>query len=111
MLGKTSQRETRKRVASYLFCRLFFFSIFPAAAAFSSNQSAEEHFHLAAKYAQDGKLDEAEREYRLGLKISASPEAYNNLGTICFKKQHLPEAVSAFEQAHRLEPNNPEMSF
>jgi tetratricopeptide (TPR) repeat protein len=111
MLGKASQGETGKGVLPYTFASLLFFSISLTSAGFSDNQSAEEHFHLAAKYTQEGKLDEAEREYRLGLKISRSPEAYNNLGTIYFGRRRLPGAVAAFEQAHRLEPANPEISF
>jgi tetratricopeptide (TPR) repeat protein len=81
------------------------------ALSFGADDRAEWHFGRASRLAQQGKLDEAEHEYRLGLKISSSPEAYNNLGAIYFKKQHLPEAIGAFKRAHRLEPDNSEFSF
>jgi tetratricopeptide (TPR) repeat protein len=81
------------------------------ALSFGAEDRAESHFERASRLAQQGKLDEAESEYRLGLKISSSAEAYNNLGAIYFKKQHLREAIVAFKRAHRLEPDNSEFSF
>ncbi len=37
--------------------------------AFGAEDSAESHFRRASQFVQQGKLDQAEREYRLGLKI------------------------------------------
>ncbi|PYV21161.1 MAG: hypothetical protein DMG24_20440, partial [Acidobacteria bacterium] len=73
--------------------------------------SAESHFLRASKLAEQGKLNEAEREYRTGLRITPSPDADNNLGVIYFKRRKLAQAVEAFERAHRLEPQNAEFSF
>src|SRR5437667_10524282 len=73
--------------------------------------TAESHFLRASKLAEQGKLDEAEREYRTGLRITPSPEAHNNLGVIYFKRRKLAQAVEAFEHARRLEPQNAEFSF
>src|SRR2546422_2557089 len=76
--------------------------------ACGAEDAAELHFRRASQLAQQGKLDQAEREYRLGLKIAPGvPEAYNNLGEIYFQRRGPPPAVAPFTKAHRLRPGAP----
>ncbi|HYV29480.1 MAG TPA: tetratricopeptide repeat protein [Candidatus Binatia bacterium] len=111
MFGSAGDGKNRRTKILSILAGLLFLSAFPTAAAPTSDEAAEAHFQRAAKYAQQGKLDEAEQEYRLGLKISPSAEAYNNLGAIYFKRRRLSEAVAVFERAHHLSPDNSEISF
>src|SRR5262249_40015561 len=95
-----------------LICRLLMSFALPYALGLgATDQAAGWHFRHASELAQQGKLDEAEREYRLGLMISSSPEAYNNLGVIYFDQQRVAEAIAALRHAHLLRPDNPEFSF
>jgi tetratricopeptide (TPR) repeat protein len=78
----------------------------------SNAQSAEQCFLRARQLAEQGKLEEAKREYQLAIKLApGSAAAHNNLGAIYFAQQDLKAAISAFKEAHRLQPANPEYSF
>ena len=81
-------------------------------AALAQGDSAEAHFRKATVLAQQGKLDDAEREYTTGLRISLqSAAAYNNLGALYFKQGQFLPAAAAFQNAQRLRPDDPEIAF
>jgi tetratricopeptide (TPR) repeat protein len=40
-----------------------------------------------------------------------SPELYYNLGNAWFKKSEIPRAILYYEKAHKLDPNNPDISY
>jgi tetratricopeptide (TPR) repeat protein len=89
--------------------------LFPAsfsAQEFPGGGKPTQYFERASQFAQQGKLDEAAREYRLGLALDPkSAAAYNNLGSIYFQKKNNREAVEAFRHAHDLAPQDPTFSF
>jgi tetratricopeptide (TPR) repeat protein len=77
-----------------------------------SGQSASQHFESAGQFAQAGKLDDAEREYRLGLALDPhSAEAYNNLAALYFQRRQFRNAADAFGKAHELKPTDPTIGF
>ena len=62
--------------------------------------TADEHFARAAQLVQ------------AGLKLRPTDlQAWNNLGVLYFQQQDLQRAISAFEQAHRLDARNSEVNF
>ena len=72
---------------------------------FGGDETAEIHFRRARQIAQEGKIDAAINEYRLGLKSApAAYDACNNLGTLYFQKQDFQKAVTAYRNADRLKP-------
>jgi tetratricopeptide (TPR) repeat protein len=74
--------------------------------------SAAEHFQNAAKLAEEGKPRDAQREYLLGLREDPkSFSAYNNLGVLYFGEQDFEHAAAAFADAHRLQPEDTEITF
>lgn len=74
----------------------------------SSTDFATQHFARASPLAQNGKADEAEQEYRLGLALDPkSTEGYNNLAALYFQKHQYREAAEAFRKAHGLRPADP----
>jgi len=78
----------------------------------TSSQSASEHFERARQLAQTGRLDDAEREYRLGLALDPnSAEGYNNLAALYFQKRQFRGAADAFGKAHDLWPGDSTISF
>ncbi len=77
-----------------------------------SDVAAETHFRKAAALAQQGKIEDAEREYAAGLRTSPqSAAAYNNLGTLYFQQRQFARAADAFGNARRLLPNDSEVAF
>ncbi len=79
---------------------------------FQAGGTAVDHFGRATQLTRQGKLDDAAREYRLGLAIDpSSAAAFNNLGAIYFQQHQYPKAADAFAHAHRLQPDDPAISF
>jgi tetratricopeptide (TPR) repeat protein len=56
-------------------------------------------------------LNAAEQEYLAGLKIAPDPAACNNLGVLYFQQQDFGRAARSFQNASRLQPNDPEIAF
>ena len=79
---------------------------------FSAEETAQSHFQRASKLAEQGHLNEAEHEYKVGLKLAPdSADAYNNLGVIYFQRQDFKQAILAYAKACQLRPENPEFHF
>jgi tetratricopeptide (TPR) repeat protein len=75
-------------------------------------ENAEAHFRRAGKLFEEGKLEGAEREYRLALKLAPrAAQGYNNLGVLYFSKRDFEQAVTAFKQAQSLRPEDAEINF
>jgi tetratricopeptide (TPR) repeat protein len=75
-------------------------------------ETAVEHFARASRLAQQGLRNEAIREYRSGLALDAtSSAAFNNLGVLYLQQHDLPQAADAFAHAHKLQPDDPAISF
>jgi Flp pilus assembly protein TadD len=80
--------------------------------ATTPNQDTEACFRKAAALARKGDIDEAERAYVAGLRIAPqSAAAYNNLGALYFEQRQFARAASAFRNASRLLPSDPEVAF
>ncbi len=61
---------------------------------------------------QAGRLQEAERAYRLVLDMSPDhPEAIHGLGLLAYRVGRFDQALELLDQARRLEPNNPLYCF
>lgn len=60
---------------------------------------------LATAYLQTGRLADAERTFHWALAIQDDVPAYNGLGIIAMKQQHLAAARKDFERALQLDPN------
>jgi protein O-mannosyl-transferase len=82
---------------------------------------AEQHFRAGVEYMpdlpasyydlgvilqQEGKIDEALQEYRLGLARHQSAPAHNNIGTILLNRGDLPGALAEYNASLRLNPEN-----
>ena len=108
----TPECEVRWVIGRWLLTSVMLSSVLVSTPAIATDESAAElHFQRASKLAEQGNANEAEHEYLLGLNLAASPEAYNNLGVIYFKRQNFPRAAFAFKQAHSLRPEDSEISF
>lgn len=84
----------------------------PFVPAQQSSNDAMAHFQRARQLMSAGDLEQAVREYEVGLKSAPdSPGAYNNLGVIYFKTGNVGEARSSFERAYQLQPQDPEIAF
>lgn len=68
-------------------------------------QSVESHLAEAKKAEQAGAFAAAEREYEKAIAIQPSAETYRRLGLIRHLENKYREAIPAFEQSLRLEPN------
>ncbi len=67
--------------------------------------SAKFHNNLGYMYEQAGRLDEAERELRIALKLDPEDEsAHHNLGSVCDKKGRLEEAIQEYRTALKRDP-------
>src|SRR5256712_14156126 len=108
MAGGVPRSGRRHAATKWLWVGLTLPMLFLANPACGAEDTAELHFRRASQLAQEGKLDQAEREYRLGLKIAPGvPEAYNNLGVIYFQRRGSPRAVAAVHQGHPVGPRRP----
>lgn len=67
------------------------------------------YINIATIYMQTGKLDEAIATYQKVLSIQPIAGVHKNLGLIYFRfKKDIPKALHHFEEALRLDPNQPE---
>ncbi len=64
-----------------------------------------ELFQKALKASEEGKLDEAEKLYKLALEISEHPELWNNLGNVYRRKGLLSKAIECYQNALKLAPS------
>ena len=67
------------------------------------------HFNKGRAYFKRGQLDDAIKEFREVIRLSdydLVTESYNNIGYMKAIQQRYGEALSAFENAIRVEPNN-----
>src|SRR2546428_12788741 len=108
MAGGVPRSGRRHAATKWLWVGLTLPMLFLANPACGAEERAELHFRRASQLAQQGKLDQAEREYRLGLKIAPGvPEAYNNLGVIYFQRRGNSPAGAALKPAHRVGAGGP----
>ena len=63
------------------------------------------HFNLAATYAQEGALGEAESHYRQALAGKPTAEAHNGLGYVLAREGRGDEAVAEFRKAIEVDPH------
>jgi Tfp pilus assembly protein PilF len=72
--------------------------------------SARAHFNYGASLQQEGRLDNAEKEYNAALRFDPSyVKVYINLGQIFMSKSKLDEAQRNYEKAIQLDPNTGEV--
>ncbi len=72
-----------------------------------ASTSPESHYNLAIDYVQQGRLDEAKREYKLA--IEANPnlvQARNNLGALYLRQDRLTEAEREFKKVLSINPDH-----
>ena len=66
----------------------------------------------AQAHHQAGRIEEAERAYRLMLeRLPAQPEALQGLGLLAYKRGHAKEAIGWLAQACAADPDNPQTCF
>ena len=69
-------------------------------------KSARAHFNYGASLQQEGRLDDAEKEYNAALRFDPSyVKVYINLGQLFMSKSKLDEAQRNYEKAIQLDPN------
>jgi tetratricopeptide (TPR) repeat protein len=72
--------------------------------------SARAHFNYGVALQQNGRLDEAEREYNATLRFDPNyVKVYINLGQLFVSKEKFDDAKSNYERAIQLEPGNGEI--
>jgi len=75
-------------------------------AVFTSPSSPLAHRNFGVMLYFEGKLEEAEREYKKALEINPEePMANNNLGVIYLRKKDFKKAISYFEKELKVNPN------
>ena len=67
------------------------------------------YYNLGRSIELQGRGDEAVAVYQKLLQIAPHSEAYFNIATIYTHQGKFPEALEAFRQAQRIEPNNPRL--
>jgi tetratricopeptide (TPR) repeat protein len=73
-------------------------------------KSARAHFNYGAALQQDGRLDDAEKEYNAALRFDPNyVKVYMNLGQLFMSKSKLEEAQKNYEKAIQLDPNTGEV--
>ncbi|MCX6349511.1 MAG: tetratricopeptide repeat protein, partial [Candidatus Aureabacteria bacterium] len=78
----------------------------PARVAAPASASRQDHFALGARYQQQGKAEEAEREYLLALKEKPDYyEVYYNLGVLYNGKGRASDALAAYKKAAQFKPD------
>jgi len=76
----------------------------PKIVVFDDPLKPEEHLDLGQAYERQGKLDLAEKEYRLASR--GNPLGFLYLGNLYFKRKNLDQAERAYEKAIRGMPEN-----
>jgi Tfp pilus assembly protein PilF len=72
--------------------------------------SARAHYNYGAALQQNGRLDEAEKEYQTTLRIDPSyVKVYTNLGQLFVSKSKLEDAKKYYEKAIELDPQTGEI--
>jgi len=72
--------------------------------------SARAHYNYGAALQQNGRLDEAEKEYQTALRIDPSyVKVYANLGQLFVSKSKLEDAKKYYEKAIELDPQTGEI--
>ena len=101
----TGSRRGRLRQDSFSPRQLRSGRLPPSLSAPQARADAREALQKAVVLAQEGRLDEADRQAQLAL---SSPQtravAYSVLGAIRFQQKRLPESVSLLEKAIHLDP-------
>jgi len=70
------------------------------------------HSNLGTIFQSQGKLEDAEAEYTVALRIAPDmPETLGNLGSVLLAKGKLEQAVSCYQRAIAINPNIAEMHF
>ncbi|MDO8655301.1 MAG: hypothetical protein Q7R48_02685 [bacterium] len=77
----------------------------------AEDQWAISHNNLGAVLEQEGKLNDAEQEYRRATQISDYYLAYENLGSLLVRTEKFPEAKQFLESAIQKFPLNPKMNI
>lgn len=109
-MGRVSRRTSKFCTWSVLFGTGFLALLFFAAVGRA--ETAAQHFQVATRMARQGRLKEAEQEYRRGLALDPnSADAYNNLGVLYFEQQLFGRAAETFSKAYKLRPGDPEFGF
>ena len=72
-----------------------------------SGGTQEAHNKLGVLYAQYGKLDQAETEFRKATARNGYVPGIMNLGNVYFLKRNWPKAQEQYERALKLDPKNP----
>ncbi|MEQ1826989.1 MAG: tetratricopeptide repeat protein [Pirellula sp.] len=71
----------------------------------SVEDSARDHCLLGDRLGEQGKLDEAVKEYREAIRLEPEfPNAHNGLGNILAKQGNLEEAIAEYRDALKLKP-------
>ena len=72
----------------------------------STPTDAEAHCNLGVIYGQQGRTDEAIREYQAALRINPDyDEAHYNLGVIYRQQGRIDEAIREYQAALRINPD------
>lgn len=77
----------------------------------AEDQWAISHNNLGAVLEREGKLEEAEQEYRRATQISDYYLAHENLGSVLVRTEKFPEAKQFLESAIQKFPFNPKMNI
>jgi Flp pilus assembly protein TadD len=71
--------------------------------------SKEIQFSLGLAYAQVGRYPEAAQSFETALTLGADANTYSNLGVIYYKMGRLEDAVTQYQEALKLKPNDAEV--
>jgi len=81
---------------------LIFISIFPIGC---KNYEAKKHYKLGKKLIDQGKNEEAIKEFKESIKFNPNnPKAYYRVGQIYLKLDKYDEAIEYFEQSLKIDP-------
>jgi len=79
---------------------------FWAQAVKTSPHCARAHMQIGSYYQMDGKIDEAEKEYKTAIALKPDmPNVHNNLGKVYIQKNMLDEAEKQLSMELKIKPN------
>jgi len=82
---------------------LIFISIFPIGC---KNYGAKKHYDLGKKLRDEGKYEEAIKEFKESIKLNPNnPKAYYRIGQIYLKLEKYDDAIDYFEQSLKIDPS------